>query len=185
MGRIYARHGDLQNAERLWMRASQLDATQLQCRQDLGQLYQHTNRIEQAVEMCRQLSQLEPQNADYLVNMGVFYARLERYDAAIEAFECANALDPGRPGNYRTLARIYLQTDRDVGQAVAYARTAVQLQPNAAGYFLLGTVRERQGDQEAALAAFRRAAELEPANRRYQSTYRGLQNRMPRRREGE
>ncbi len=175
MGRIYARHNDLENAERLWLRAAHLDTKQLLCRQDLGQLYQRTNRIDRAIAMCEQLAQLEPDNADYLVNAGVFHARLKQYDAAIDALVGANALDPKRPANYRTLARLYLETGRDADQAVAHAETAVRLQPNAASFFVLGAARQRQGDRAAALAAYRRAAELEPGNRRYQTACRNLQ----------
>ena len=175
---IYAQHGDYQSAESLWLRASVLDAHQLSCRQDLGQLYHHTNRIDKAIDMCRELAGLDPGNPEYLINMGVFYARLKQYDAAIEAMKEANVLAPGRPGNYRFLTKIYLRTSRDVDQAVAYARKALDLAPTAPSYFNLGTALQAREDQAGALAAFRHAAELDPFNPQYQVSYRDLQKRM-------
>jgi len=176
---IYAQHGDYQSAEPLWLRASALDTAQLSCRQNLGQLYHYTNRIDKAIEMCKQLTKLDPGNPEYLVNMGVFYARLEQYDAAIDAMEKANGLDSERSANFRFLTKIYLQTSRDADQAIAYARRAVDLEPSAANYFMLGTALKGKDDQTGALAAFQRAAELDPFKPQYQSNYRNLRKQMP------
>lgn len=181
---IYAQHDDYQNAERLWLRASALDATQLSCRQNLGQLYHYTKRLDSAIEMCKQLAQLEPENADYLVNMAVFYADLKQYDAAIDTMEKANGLDSGRSASFRFLAKTTLQTSRDAGRAVSYAQQALALEPSAANYFILGKARERQGDQTGALSAYHRASELNPFNAQFLSTYRNFRDQMQQEPEG-
>ncbi len=75
------------------------------------------------------------------------------------------------------LAQLYLHTGRSFEETLRWAHQAVELEPVAAHYFLLGQVYDRGGNREQALAALRRAVDLEPDNPSCREAYESLRNR--------
>ena len=60
---------------------------------------------------------------------------------------------------------------RKLSEAKKLAAKAVELEPLAKNYFLLGSICRRVGDRAAARAAIEQAVALEPGNPQYRQAY--------------
>jgi tetratricopeptide (TPR) repeat protein len=112
--------------------------------------------------MAREALRLEPENARAWAITGLAYDWLGLPDEAVEACDKAIELDPTLPEAYAYLAEAYI----DLGNWAAANNTidtALQLDENNAdvqrnyGYIL-----EVQGNYTSAIAAYRKALELQP-----------------------
>jgi Flp pilus assembly protein TadD len=103
--------------------------------------------------------------------LGAFFARQGRSgDAEIE-YRAAQRLSPGYALAAINLADLYRQLGRDAEGEVVL-RTAIVVSARDAGlYHALGLVLTRLKQPDAAMAEFRRAAELEPNSARYAYVY--------------
>ena len=103
--------------------------------------------------------------------LGAFFARQGRSgDAEIE-YRAAQRLSPGYALAAINLADLYRQLGRDAEGEVVL-RTAIVASARDAGlYHALGLVLTRLKQPDAAMAEFRRAAELEPNSARYAYVY--------------
>jgi tetratricopeptide (TPR) repeat protein len=177
-GNIYHKHGNTQKAEQFWRKAAALDAGNIACRTNLAALYQWNNNVEKALEISEQLLVLEPDNAIRHFNVGVLNARLNKFEAAEKAFQISRELAPQQSDSYRMLAQMYIEMDRPTTEALALARKAVQLEPKAENYFVLGAVFAKNDNHTEALAALKRAIELDPGNPKYRQIYELFQKRI-------
>ena len=177
-GRIYLEHGKVREAQELWQKAAASDPGHAQSRKLLATVLQQQDKNREALEVLKELRRIEPDNPVHCLNAGVLHQRLEQYDAAEEAFRKAAELGPKRSDAQAALARLHLVSGRKLPEARACAQKAVQLTPNAANYSLLGTACFRNGDFAAALAAMRRAMDLDPGNAEYRETYRYIQQQQ-------
>jgi len=105
---------------------------------------------------------------------------VNRYSEAETALRRAMELDPQRSWAYRDLAQLYLRTKKDIPRAKVLAEKAVELEPSAPNYSILGWALFANGENEASLAATRRALELDPQNPEYQRRYRYLLSQQQR-----
>lgn len=84
-------------------------------------------------------------------------------EAAAATLRQEIAAEPNSPSAYNQFAWLVGNTEGDPAEALKYARTAVQLSPNAAAYHdTLAHVYFHQGDYDAAVQSQTRAVELEP-----------------------
>jgi len=113
-------------------------------------------------------------NADHPasnMNLGNFFTDRGDYAAAENAYRDALALDPGFIGALVNLADLYRRQQRD-GEAEKLLLTAAEQAPdNADVQHALGLLYVRIQNQDAALAAFERAARLRPADPRLSYVY--------------
>jgi tetratricopeptide (TPR) repeat protein len=116
------------------------------------------------VEATRRYSADRPESRAALGN---FYARQGRYEEAERGLEAALALDPGFVPAYVNLADLQRETARDADSERTLRRGLEQAGEHAALRHSLGLALVRLGRQEAALAEFERAAQLEPEDARY------------------
>jgi Flp pilus assembly protein TadD len=72
---------------------------------------------------------------------------------------------------HAALAQLYLKTNRKLPQARELLRTAVELEPTAPNYFLLGTACLASGDSTGAGEAISQALKLDPENATYRRLY--------------
>ena len=177
-GNIYYKHSNAQKAEQLWREAAALDAGNIACRTNLAAFYQWSNNVEQALEISEQLRLLEPDNPIRHFNVGVLNARLSKFEAAEKAFQMSRELAPQQSDSYRMLAQMYMEMDRATAEALALARKAVQLEPKAENYFVLGAVFVKNNNRTEALAALKRAIELDPDNPKYRHVYELFRKRI-------
>jgi len=175
VGRLYQQGENPSMAERHWLRAAALDPKNVRCREYLAGFYQANGREVEAVEICRQLREIDPKNPAYCVRLGVAHTRLERFEEAEKAFVEAQQLAPQRSLGYRALAQLYLHRNKNLAEARALARKAVELEPLALNYSVLSQAYDKSGDRPGALNALRQAMQLDPDNERYRRIYAQLQ----------
>ena len=128
----------------------------------LGAVQQAEGDLAAAADTYATLRRAHPDApAAYLAQGGLFGLQRD-YDAALEAFEAGLALAPDQPGLLRGAMRAHQQQDRtararDLARSLA-ATDAVQ----PLDLYYLGTLEETAGDATAAIAAYRRATDLDP-----------------------
>lgn len=175
VARVYRSMGKSRQAEELWRRAADLDPANTNCRMHLAMLCQRTGREAEALRIHEQLSKLQPTSGLHHFNIGNLSMLLKRYNDAEKAYRRVIELEPNRADGYRALAQCYLVASKNPNQAVLLARKALQLDPSAPVYALLGDACQRNGDTAAALQAMQQAVKMDPGNARYQRRYEALQ----------
>jgi tetratricopeptide (TPR) repeat protein len=175
--RLYRTKGDIQEAERLLLRASQLEPTNTRCRERLASLYYMTGRFQEALYQFEKISQIDPNNAFCYLNIGQVSIRLELVDKAETAYRKAIELSPKQSAGYRELARLYLRMNKKLPEARQLAQKAVTLEKVADNYYVFAWAAEVSGDSASALQAMERAMELEPANLKYRQVYERIKTR--------
>jgi cytochrome c-type biogenesis protein CcmH/NrfG len=172
---LYLREGRRREAERLGRRASLLDENHVACRLLLIEIYQQQRRISQAVEVCQQLLASDPGNPEWIWRLGLLNAQRRHYEAAEAAFREVIRLQPDRARAYVSLAEVYRRSSHGPQAALPLVRRAVQLEPAAAHFALLGQVYLQLGDREQALKALDESVRREPGNARYRRLREQLQ----------
>jgi len=167
IGRMYAASGRVAEAEGFWRRAGRMDEKDLDSRVQLAFLYLQTSREDEALEIAGQLAKVEGEAPIFYLSVAVLHAQLSRLDEAAAMLDKCRELAPNEGWPYRETARCYLEKNWRVSEALEFARRAVELEPIAGNYAVLGDACRKNGDREAALAAFSRAAELAPQNAEY------------------
>ena len=161
-------------AERVWIRAAKLCPNDQKCRQALAWLYRQANHPEDAIRMLEQLAELDPTGPQYPLEIGRIRAELGDFDAADEMFRRVREMAPRHPDGYSATARLYVDTGRNLPEAVTFARKTVALEPLASNYALLSEVYELNGDREKSVVAIKQAMELAPE----QSSFRKRHQRL-------
>jgi tetratricopeptide (TPR) repeat protein len=126
---------------------------------DLGVSYFEGGDAARAAAEFERAAALRPGWARPLVNLGDARLALGAVPAAIAAYERAVAAAPDDPAAANNLAWALLQDPRRWPEAEAVIDGALAKRPEPRGYYLdtLGTLRLRQGNNQAALDAFREA----------------------------
>jgi len=163
-------------AKQLWLRAAELDPHQVASRLQLAVLDGQEGRTVAAMELCKQVEAIAPQDATVQLNVGILAASLRRFDVAEAALRRASALAPNNAYAPRLLSQVLLESNGNATEAAALARKAVDRDPSAESYYVLGAAEARRGDGAAAVAAMRRAVELAPAEQRYRKGLEQLQS---------
>jgi len=175
--RYYRAHQNQARAEQLWLRAAALDPNHAASRLQLAVLYAQAGRTEAALELCKQAEASAPRDPTVHVNVGILGATLRRFDVAEAALRKACALAPDNAFAARLLCQVLLESSGNPTEAAALARKAVDREPSAENYYVLGAAEARRGDGAAAVAAMRRAVELAPAEQKYRQGLEQLQSR--------
>jgi tetratricopeptide (TPR) repeat protein len=128
-------------------------------RNDLGVVYFQRGDARRAIAEFERAVTLRPGWARALANLGDARLALGDVRGAIDAYQRAVATAPDDPGAANNLAWALLQDPARWREAEAIIDGALAKQPEPRGYYLdtLGALRLRQGDNQAALAAFRAA----------------------------
>jgi tetratricopeptide (TPR) repeat protein len=174
-GRVFRARGSSVRAEKLWLRAAELDPKNVACRLYLGELYVRTGKDRQALAMYEEAIAIQPKDPFSYLNAGNLYVRLKRFKEAERALKKVVQLAPHRSEGYFSLARLYVIMGRNVDQAVVHAETAVELAPRAPNYAILSQACAKNGNHEGALRAIARAVELAPNDKRYRDMQEKLQ----------
>jgi tetratricopeptide (TPR) repeat protein len=167
VGRVYMIQRRAGAAEELWLKAAALDPENALCRLQLAVLYQQTEKHRDAFRLYEEVAKLDPGDALTHLNLGRVSLKLNQIERAGQAFKEVMRLAPTRPEGYSALAELYLQTNRNVAEALRLADMAVNLAPEARYLAILSQARAQNGDRRGALAAIDRALELQPANGQY------------------
>lgn len=120
LGAAYLRLGRLEDAERAFRKALELDQDTPAAHLGICRLRLHQRRYQEAVEAA-----LEAVGLEYLLPaghylLGVALARVRDYDRAVQALELALRMEPGMAAAHRWLAAIYGRPGGDPGKAVQH-----------------------------------------------------------------
>jgi arylsulfatase A-like enzyme/Flp pilus assembly protein TadD len=117
---------------------------------------------EEAARLVAPYASREDAPLDLLVAQGVSLAQIGRRDEALVAFARARRADPSNPMVLVQIATVHLLSGRDAAAEEAL-REALVLSPDMSlAHHTLGLLAARRGDDQAALARWRRALELNP-----------------------
>jgi len=169
--RLYRAKGDIQETERLLLRASELEPANTQCRERLASLYYMYSRFPEALYQFEKISQIDPNDPFCYLNIGQVSSRLKLMDKAEKAYRKVIELSPQQSAGYRELARLYLRTNKKLPEARKLAEKAVTLEKLAENYYVFAWAAGVNGDSASALQAIGQAMELEPANLKYRQIY--------------
>jgi len=178
--RVYANLGNAGQAEKLWLRAAEIDPGNTDCRFYLAMLYHQTDRNEEALSMCRKMIEAQPDNGAHYLTLGNLQRRQGLLDEAERSYRQLMKLAPARPEGYFALAQLLLQMRKGITQAVQHAHTAVRLSPSAAGHFVLARACAANADYRAALTSIEEACRLAPENPQYRELRDQLRLRITR-----
>jgi len=168
---LYGATGRTATAEELLKQATAVDPSNAAPIKKLAAFYHATGRIPDALVQCERIGRLEPNDPACHLLIGTLALQLRQADRAEAAFRRFIALAPNEAAGYRELARLYINTGQRLAEARTLAGKAVELEPVADNYFVLGQACQRANDKQAALAALQKALELAPGNREYQQMY--------------
>jgi superkiller protein 3 len=151
-----------------------LDPNNLGSRKRLAARYQALGRLPEALDECEQIARLTPDDPVCQMLIGSLSLRVGRYARAESAYKQMITLAPDLPAGYHELAKIYLKTRKNLSQAQSLAQQAVNLDPTAGNYYVLGLAYHENGDKSSALKALKHALRLDPGNQTYQKAYNQL-----------
>lgn len=171
--------GKISEAETLFRRAVALAPNKTSYLQRLAFICRTTSRKDEALTLFEKARELEPKEPVHYLNLGDLLTEMRRFEAAEAAYQNAIELSPRGADGYRELARLYLRSGRKLPAALLLAQTAVDLGPDADGYYVLGWARSMNGDPVGALAELRKALELDPQNVRYRQMVEHLSKKGP------
>ncbi len=162
-GRVAWLTGDPQRAGTLLNTALQADPTNPENLYWTGELLIDRGRKTEAFSLWHDAIRLDPTRGDIWTRIGQIQLESQEFQSSLQALDEAEKVSPTA-----TVARLraatLLEMDR-ADEAEKAARLAVQRQPNAASYRLLGQIIQQTGDQNRLREAqnnFQRALKDEP-----------------------
>lgn len=178
-GRFCHKRGNVDQAERHWRRAAEIDPTNAACRVHLAALLKvDPATTPEARRLYTALQTIEPANPMHWLNAAIIDVWAGRFDDAERGFLHVRQLAPKRSLGCAGLAQLYLRANRKLPEAKALAEEAVKLEPAASNYAILSEACDKNGDLPGACAAMNRALELEPRNVRYRRILESLKRRV-------
>jgi tetratricopeptide (TPR) repeat protein len=130
-----------------------------------------TNRPAEAVRQFQRISEIEPSNIYSYLNIGRISTKLNKLDDAETSYKRVIAIAPRQAVGHRELSRLYLMTNTKLIKARGLAQKAVNLEPSAESFFVLGWALHINGDRSGASKAIQKAIALEPNNPKYRKIY--------------
>ncbi len=170
VGASYLRRDDLEEAEWSWRRAVEITPEDAVSRERLAMLYMEQQRLDEAVAELERLVQFNPEYLNGHLMLGKLHSDQGRADRAEKAFREVIRLAPDRGAGYAALAHHYLKAGSNLTAASESAKRAVELEPTAKHYYLLGLCAMKSGNTEKGRAAVEQAVALEPENPMYRQT---------------
>jgi len=161
LGNLYAALGRAADAERQYRRALAIDDQLFAAKANLATLLAGQGRLDEAEKLLREAHAARPGDASLSFNLGLLLAERGRLDEAEKMLRAALQADPRQAAAAYNLAVIV--GDRRPAEAVALARKAATLQPEAARYaWTLGYFQARSGDLRGAAETLERLVRTHP-----------------------
>lgn len=164
---IHHLHGQGEQAEGLLRKAARLDPENFLYRATLEAHFVQRKALGEGVAVFQHLAAEQPTNSLNHLFLGRLQGRLRQVDAAEVAYRRVQELAPQWAEGYRALAELNLRANRNLAEALALARKAVELEPSGSHYYLLAVLSLRNHDPAGALAAAKQAVALSPEQEEY------------------
>jgi tetratricopeptide (TPR) repeat protein len=174
--RVFIAQGDAGSAEALLQQMIEADPNYLNAYFVLSDFYQSSQKqTERAIARLRDLIKLKPNNAQQIAQAHLFIAMLEEGrgngDEAARNYEQMLSYDKRSVGAaiaFNNLAWLY--ADKGLGnldKATEYARSAINITPEAAFYDTLGYAYHKKRQHEIAIEQFNKAISRKPSSALY------------------
>ena len=175
---LLASRGRYYGAEAECRRALEIDPKYGPPHATLGFVYDRQKRFELAESEYRIAISMSPKNWVNYSNLGLMLASLNRPVEAEAEMRKSVEVGARLPGSHTAFAKFLANSGR-YGEAEAELKSAVEVAgPNkrlaASAMVRLGALFEKKGDKPAALAAYRGAATMDPANKEAQDALKRL-----------
>lgn len=119
------------------------------------------NRVDEAMGAYRDALRVEPKALTALIGIGFLSRKADKLDEGLQALDAALKIDPKNVEALFDRAMVW-GAKGDAKRAIADYDAVIALRPGASAYYNRGQLLARQGEHQAALADFRKAAELDP-----------------------
>ncbi|MEM8734259.1 MAG: tetratricopeptide repeat protein, partial [Planctomycetota bacterium] len=138
-------------------------------------LYQRTGQLSRAKSMSVVMCEENSDNAGAFFTSGVIHAKSGESTKAAELYERVIELAPESDTGYTALARLLLQSRQQPNRILELTGKAVELNPIAANYELLGQAQAISGKMQEAHSSLSKAIELSPDNEGYKQAMQQLE----------
>ena len=161
LGTIYWKRGEVAAAEREWRTALGLSPENAILLNNLGLAHSKREEYEDAVSCFQRAMRRKPNYTDPHLNLGVAYREMKLVKKAELQLRAAVALSPLNVYARNQLGKLYVETGR-LAEAEEQFLQSVKSEPNVVGYDALGDIYLSWKDSQRAVAAFERAASIDP-----------------------
>ena len=176
LGRVYLVHGDLRTGEAFFLKAKGISATEPECRLLLAQFYEQQGRLHEAIAAFEEACIATKRSPSQQLLIAAALNRLGQFGQAESIHRHVIDSMPQHAAGYASFAQMLLQTGRNLSEAKNVAKQAVEIEPVAEYWFLLGKIFQKIGDREGAMNAFQEAATRDPANNLYRDTIQAMKS---------
>jgi len=161
MGLYLESRGRTIDAERSFVKASELQPDLQKGMQDLVQFYMRTKQTERAVQRINSVPDDRKQAFHYEL-LGLVYAQAGRYSDAEVSYKKALEKDPASTNSVGYLAALYIQSGR-FAEGMNELDVLIKKNPsNAGAYTVKGMIDENQGRIESAKQNYIQALKIDP-----------------------
>jgi tetratricopeptide (TPR) repeat protein len=135
-----------------------------------------------AIPLLERATEIDAQSVPALINLGAAYTLTGRHREAVPLLETARDLEPLNPMVWVNLGASYLgnpvlASDKQQLRAIGAFQTALELDPASPNvHYNLGLIYVDRAEPDLAMAAFRQAADADPADRDARRWLRKLQS---------
>src|SRR5581483_5422445 len=174
LAELYAKAGRIRDAVLEAQDVLKRDPNNLEARKLLGRIYlrslgdlqagtQSQEILKRAIEQYEAITRLEPKNAENHLLLGRLYRINNELLKAEKEFKTAVQIQPDSEDAAITLAYLYIE-EGDAARATQLLLAIPESERSAKIYTALGYTHEQQKDYKQAIAAYRKAVELDKDN---------------------
>lgn len=164
LGAVYFEIKDIDKAEQYFLQALKLNPELTNAHYNLAQVYETKGKWDKAIEAYQEELKHSPRHFKAAFNLARLY-RLQGHDQEEEKLlRLCLEIEANFPLTYFYLARIYLNRQQQLEEAIALVKKGLSLKPEgkdlAFGYFLLADLYNRLGHNTLSLEYARRGQEV-------------------------
>jgi tetratricopeptide (TPR) repeat protein len=174
LAELYFRTGRVRDAILAAQEQVKKDPNNLEAHKLLGNIYLRSlgdgrqgsasdDMLKLAIGEYSKIVELEPRNVESHILLGQLYSFAHDSQHAEEQFTAARKIDPNSEETVLSLARLY-SSQGDIKRAIQVLNDLPQGDRTSRTELFLGASYEQQKDSKNALAAYKRAADLDPDN---------------------
>ncbi|HEX9428543.1 MAG TPA: tetratricopeptide repeat protein [Candidatus Polarisedimenticolia bacterium] len=160
LGKVEARRGNFEEAERNLRRASDRSPSSLEVADSLAALYEFEKKLDQAIGVYEALLRSIPPTGAIQARIGSLQLRAGRFKDAIGSLEESQRIEPADSSALLALAQAY-EASGDTEAAMTRYDRLIQREPGQLeARFHKARLQEKEGDSQAALAGFKALLDL-------------------------
>ncbi len=164
LANVYRKQGNLEEAQRLYERALQINPGYVLIHINLSMVYAAQGQHQKAADLLLEGIRISPYRFKLYNNLGAIYNYMGRHKDAALYLKKGAELEPYNAMVHFNLASAYYRLGL-IDQAVYHYQRSIELEPNdPEKYFNLGLALHRKGNLNKALQAFQTAGQINPGH---------------------